>query len=386
MGRAGPSVCVIGAGAIGLCSALELARRGASAVTVIEARQIAAGSSGLSVGMVETQYLQPLDIELRVCSMRVFARLEREHGLRVTHNGYLRLGHDAEAQAAFARSAEVQRELGVHDASVLDREQVGALVPDMRVEDVQAGLWGPSDGYVDGQLYCGLLAELAVAAGVELRIGCELLGADTRDGGGLRLSTSAGPLECDVAVDAAGPWAGSVARLLGAEMELIPQRRQACVVRLARELSYTMPSVVDYTPGSGEPGLYFRHDGPGMLVAGLHADEPLGLAADPDSYARNADNEFLEALARALAERLPRLAGLQLTRGWAGLYPMSPSGKPQVGPACDGDGTVIVVGGGGAGIQLSPVLGELVADWVLCGEPRALAGAQALVPSVLEAR
>ncbi|HEY5260950.1 MAG TPA: FAD-dependent oxidoreductase, partial [Solirubrobacteraceae bacterium] len=360
--RAGPSVCVIGAGAIGLCSALELARRGAGAVTVVEARHVAAGSSVLSVGMVETQYLEPLDVELRVRSMRTFARLEHEHGLRVVRNGYLRLGHSAEVHAAFARSVEIQSELGVRDARVLDREQLGGLIPDMRVDDVQAGLWGPSDGYIDGPLYCGLLGELAVRAGAELRLGCELLGAERRGGGGLRLSTSAGQLECDVAVDAAGPWAGNVARRLGCEMELIPQRRQACVAHLPRELSYVMPSVVDYTPGSGEPGVYFRHDGAGRLVAGLHSDEPLGTAEDPDRYVRDADDEFLEDLARALAGRLPRLSGLRLAGGWAGLYPMSTSGKPLVGPSC-ADGAVIVVGAGGAGIQLSPVLGELVADW-----------------------
>ncbi len=379
MGDSGPLVCVIGAGALGLSSALELARRGAGGVIAIEARHVAAGSSGLSVGLVETQYLRRLDIELRVRSMQAFTSLEREHGLRIVRNGYLRLGHGEDAPEAFARSVEIQRELGVHDARMLDRAQVARLVPDMFVEDVSAGLWGPSDGYLDGHLYCGLLAELAVAAGVELRLGCELLAASRRDAGGLLLQTSEGGLECDIAVDAAGPWAGRVAAMLGCGVELIPQRRQACEVKLARELSYTMPSVVDYTPGSGLQGVYFRHDGPGRLIAGLHADEPLGGGVDPDDYARGADREFLEALAAALSHRLPGLADSRLGGGWAGLYPMSADGRPLVGPAL-GCAAVIVVGGGGAGIQISPALGELVADWALHGEPRAVAGAEVLAP------
>jgi sarcosine oxidase subunit beta len=377
---AGPSVCVIGAGAIGLCSALELARRGAGPVTVVEARRVAAGSSGLSVGIVETQYLDPLDIELRVRSMRVFERLERECGLRVVRNGYLRLGRDAEARTAFARSVEIQHELGVRDARVLDREQLRGLVPDMRVEDLQAGLWGSGDGYIDGHLYCGLLAELAVAAGVELRVGCELLGAEPRGGGGLRLSTSGGELDCEMAVDAAGPWAGRVARLLGCELELAPQRHQACLVGLPRELSYVMPSVMDYTPGGGERGLYFRDEGPGRLIAGLHGEAALGPPADPDSYARGLDEEFEQELARKLASRLPGLVDATLGGGWAGLYPVSVTGGPLVGPL-SGDAAVILAGGaGGSGIQLSPVLGELVADWVLHGEPRVVAGALGLAP------
>jgi sarcosine oxidase subunit beta len=377
----GPVVCVIGAGAIGLCSALELARRGAGSVTVIEARHVAGGSSGLSVGIIETQYLDPLDIELRVRSMRTFERLEREHGLGVVRNGYLRLGHGVEAQVGFERSVAVQRELGVSDARVVDRRQVARLVPDMRVEDVQAGLWGPSDGFVDGHLYCGLLAELAHDAGAKLLQGTELLGAELLGGGdGWRLRTSRGELECDVVVDAAGAWAGHVAEMLGCKLRLVPQRHQASVVHLPHELSYRMPSVMDYTPGSGERGLYFRHEGAGRLIAGLHGEEASEPAADADSYVRQADEEFLEELAGKLASRLPGLAEAALAGGWAGLYPVSAGGRPLAGPLGDGVPAIVAGGAGGAGIQLSPVLGELAADWVLYGEPRAVTGARELVP------
>lgn len=380
MGGDGLAVCVIGAGAIGLCSALELARRGVGEVTVIEAKHVATGSSGLSVGIVETQYLDPLDIELRARSMRSFERLEREHGLRVARNGYLRLGHSAEARAAFERSVEIQREFGVLDASVLDQEQLARLVPDMRVDDVQAGLFGPSDGFIDGHLYCGLLAGLALAEGAKLLVGTELLGAEQLDGGGLCLSTSAGELECDLAVDAAGPWAGRVATLLGCELELVPQRHQASVVHLPHELAYMMPSVMDYTPGSGGRGLYFRHESPGRLIAGLHGEEASERAVDPDSYGRQADEEFLEVLACKLTSRLPRLAGSALAGGWAGLYPVSATGRPLVGPLAGGPPVIVAGGAGGSGIQLSPVLGELVADWVVYGGPRVVRGALELAP------
>jgi sarcosine oxidase subunit beta len=373
-------VCVVGAGAIGLCSALALVRRGVDSVCVIDARHVAAGSSGLSVGIVETQYLDRLDIELRVGAMRTFEWLEREHGLRVVRNGYLRLGHDAASRTAFERSVEIQRELGVRDAEVLDRGQISRLVPEMRTGDVQAGLFGRSDGFIDGHLYCGLLAELAVRAGVELLVATRLHNAEPLTDGGLRLKTSGGELECDLAVDAAGAWAGGVAALLGCELRLVPQRHQACVVHLPHELAYVMPSVMDYTPGSGERGLYFRHEGRGRLIAGLHGEEASALGADPDSYVRGVDEEFLEELADKLSSRLPELAEATLAGGWAGLYPVSSTGRPVVGPAAEGVPVIMAAGAGGSGIQLSPTIGELVADWVLHGEPRVVAGARRLAP------
>jgi sarcosine oxidase, subunit beta len=379
-GVTGPSVCVVGAGAIGLASALALTRRGAGQVTVLEARHVAAGSSGLSVGIVETQYLQPLEIELRVRSMALFDELEARHGLRITRNGYLRLAHAPAELDAFQESVRVQRELGVSDARVLDRAAVARLVPEIAVGDLAGALFGPRDGFLDGHLYCGLLAELASAHGAQVLGGHELLDATPGVAGGWRLRTSAGELLCDYVVDAAGPWAAQVADLLGVSMALSPQRHQAVVVLLPHELPYEMPSVMDYTPGAGRPGLYLRHERPGQLIAGLHTEEARVAASDPARYARTPDPEFLEAVAERFAARLPALATARLAHGWAGLYPVSPDGLPQVGPA-PGHPTAILAGGaGGSGIQLSPALGELVADWVLLGEPRAVAGAGRLAP------
>src|SRR5690606_4264227 len=128
-------------------------REGGAKVTVLEADHVASGSSGLSVGIIETQYIEPLDIALRVDAMGFFAKLEADHGLEITRNGYLRLVRDEASLEAARSSVEIQRSLGVEDATVLDRDEVQKLVPQMRCDDVVAGLWGPSDGFIDGHLY-----------------------------------------------------------------------------------------------------------------------------------------------------------------------------------------------------------------------------------------
>lgn len=374
------SVCIVGAGVIGLASALELTRRGLRDVTVLDAEYPASGSSGLSVGIIETQYVEPLDIALRVRALRKFEELERDHELDVTHNGYLRLAHTAEHAAGFERSIEIQRDLGVEDVRLLSPEQVGELVPDMVVDDVLAGLFGPSDGFLDGHLYCNLLAELATESGVKILSRHRLTEVNTEDSGRHTLLTSRGSLECDVLVNAAGAWASHVAGLLGVEMPIEPQRHQAVVVHLPHELDYVMPSVMDYTPHSGEEGLYFRHERAGQLIAGLHTEEALDEVEDPDHYARSADPEFLEAVAQKFSARLPSLAEAGLAHGWAGLYPVSSDGVPQVGPVPGRETIVLAGGAGGSGIQLSPVIGELVADWIIDGAPSAIPEGHRLAP------
>ena len=68
--------------------------------------------------------------------------------------------------------------------------------------------------------------------------------------------------------------------------------------RFARPLDYVVPMVMDYMPGSGEEGLYFRHEGHDQLVAGLHTNDLLDVPNEnPDDYVRTADESFVEDVA-----------------------------------------------------------------------------------------
>jgi sarcosine oxidase subunit beta len=375
-----PSVCIVGAGAAGLSCALHLVRRGVEEVTVVERAHPAEGSSGLSVGVIETQYVEPLDIELRARAMHFFAELERDHGLHVTRTGYLRLAHTAEEAERFAASIQVQRRLGIDDAQVVDAGEIARLVPDMSLDGIECALWGPSDGFIDGHLYCSLLAELATAKGARVLVRHALTGAERTPDGGHVVRTTREEISADVVVNAAGAWAPSVAETLGTTMPISPQRHEAVVVHLPHELDYVMPMVMDYTPHSGQIGLYFRHERPGQLIAGLHSEEETEAVSDPNSYARSASPEFLEGVAEKISERLPSLSESSLAHGWAGLYPVSPDGIPQVGPTTDDPSIIAAGGAGGSGIQLSPVIGELVADWILDGAPCAISDGAALDP------
>jgi sarcosine oxidase, subunit beta len=345
-----PSVCILGAGAVGLATAVHLLRRGITDVTVLERDHPASGSSGLSIGIIETQYVKPLDIELRVRAMSFFDELERDYALEIVRTGYLRLGHDPDAVRRFGESVEYQKELGVQEVEVLDRDAIAKLVPDMRVDDVDCGLWGARDGFIDGHLYCGLLSEIAAAAGAKVMVRHRLVGYEQSPDGTHLLQTDKGEFNADYVVNAAGPWAHEVAKMLGTSLPLVPQRHEAVVVHVPTPLPYMMPMVMDYTPHSGETGLYFRHERAGQLIAGLHSEEAVEDVADPDNYARSATPEFLEMVAEKISDRLPSLSDAGLAHGWAGLYPVSPDG-------------------------------ELAADWIVHGEPKALSDGAALAPN-----
>jgi sarcosine oxidase subunit beta len=374
------SVAVIGGGVVGLSVAWHLVERGIADVTVLEATDLAAGSSSRSAGFVESQYVDPLDIELRARSMHTFRRLQRDNGLEIKEIGYLRLAPDAEALEAFVASARIQGEFGIEDADVLDADGVRRLVPWLRGDGVVGGLWGPRDGRIDGPAYCRLLAGLAKAGGAAIRAGARVVSA-SKTPSGWQLETADGVINCDVVVDAAGPWASQVGELLGVRVLITPLRNQIGIWRLERPLDRVLPMVMDYIPHTGTRGLYVaRYDDAQHVLAGLHSEEVVSEGVDPDTYDHSADDDYLADTRAELERRMPDLPLGEVERAWAGLYPVSPDGLPIVGPAPGDPSVILAVGGGGSGIQLSPVMGSLAADWIAYGEPRSLSDGRGVAP------
>ena len=376
-----PAVAVIGAGAVGLSTAWHLVQADITDVTVLEAGEsVAAGSSSRSAGFIESQYVDPLDIELRARSMHTFRRLQRDHGLEIKEIGYLRLAPDDASLAAFEASAELQRLLGIEDTEVLSASDVTRLVPWLQADGVGGGLFGRRDGRVDGPAYCSLLVALIEDGGGRVRTGARVVEA-SRDRGRWRLQTSDGEVEADVVVNAAGAWAAQIGSLFGVQVPVIPLRNQIGIWRLDRPLDRVMPMVMDYIPHSGARGLYVAtYDDAEHVLAGLHSEEVVGQDVDPDAYDQSADDEYLADTRSALERRMPDLPLGEIERAWAGLYPVSPDGLPIVGPAAGDDSLILAVGGGGSGIQMSPVMGALAAEWIAHAEPRSLSDGRLVAP------
>lgn len=356
-------VVVVGAGAVGLFTAYELVRAGDVDVTVIEQTHPGDGSTGRAVGMVETQFLTRPEVEVRVYGREAYTALEQDHGLRFVHGGYLRVGRTEADLEAFRTGLEIQREFGVQDAVVLSSAEMAARWPQVVTDGMTAGLLGEWDGFVDGYQVCHLLTALVRERGGRVLPSTGLTGAE-RVRGVWRLATTRGPLEAEVVVNAAGGWAAAVGNLLGAPVDLLPELHGAVTVELGRPWPF-LPMFMDYVPGSGVDGVYFRSERPDQLIAGLHSEDAIGETVSPDAPLGALDGAVVERVIERLAGLFHEADDLAVGRSWTGIYPMSPDRYPVVGPHPAADGVVCAVGGGGNGIQLSPAMGRLAADAVL---------------------
>jgi sarcosine oxidase, subunit beta len=371
-----PHVVIIGAGTLGICSAFYLVEQDAR-VTVLEAQSIASGSSGRSVGVVGTQFTDEFNILLRFHALRQLRSWEHL-GLRFNHIGYLRLARTNAQMELFERTAGMREQAGFRSRHC-DAKELRSLVPHMSTQGLAGGLFGPDDGFLDPHEMCNFVAGLARAKGAVIRQYTKLLGV-RRAGGGYSLDTSKGEVVCDAVINAAGPWAGKVAGLFGQEVHIRPERHEAIAIHLDEPLPYTMPMVMDLVNGEGT-GLNFRYERSNELIAEIHRAQALS-SEDPDNYNDQCEDSSKASLAELLLERLPDLPGARLGRGWAGLYPVSCDQRPLVGPADPSEPTLVTAAGaGGYGIQLSPVIGQVAADWVLHGRPVSAPGTELLLPS-----
>ena len=174
--------------------------------------------------------------------------------------------------------------------------------------------------------------------------------------------TDRGAISTPIVVIAAGPWAKEVGRWAGLELPLEISREQDMVVRSpagAPPLGRVVSDMVSRT--------YFRPDGGGLVLAGTgHPKENEPVA--PDSYRRDADQDFIDDLSRRLTHRLPAMEGASLVASWAGLYTITPDWNMILDRAPSVDGLYLAVGGSGHSFKLAPAMGLCLAELIVDGE------------------
>jgi sarcosine oxidase subunit beta len=157
-------------------------------------------------------------------------------------------------------------------------------------------------------------------------------------------------------VNAAGPWARSLAQSGGLDVPVNPDCHEAGITEPAQR--FLEPMVVDIRRTPGAANYYFYQAHSGQVIFCITPDPPL-IGTD-----RRETSEFLPMVARRMVGLMPKLANLKVRRTWRGLYPMTPDGSPVVGRSATLDGYLDAVGMCGQGYMLGPGVGALVSRMV----------------------
>ena len=395
------SVTILGAGVIGLSTALYCARRGMK-VTVIEKKPrqrdgCSFGNAGMIVpshfiplaapGMVALGlkwmwnpespfYIQPrLDADLMswglhfwkaatkarveaaapvlrdlsLLSRQCFDEIGLDSGL--VKKGLLMLCKKQQTLDEEAHIAARAHQLGI-PAEVLDAKQTAALDPAVTM-DVCGSVYFPKDCHLSpGRFIAALEAELE-RLDVELLWETEVRGFEVESGTLKAVQTSRGQVEGQEVVLCSGVWSAEMAKELDLKLPMQAGKGYSLTLANPKQLpelcSICTEARLAVTPMEGALRV-----GGTMEMAGT--DESITLRrvrgitrAFPDYFPAFSENDFAEV------------------KPWSGLRPVSPDGMPYIGRTQRWKNLTVATGHAMMGLSLAPATGRIVAD-VLSGE------------------
>ena len=329
-----PDIVIIGGGVVGSSIAFNLLQDGfKGGVTVIErdsSYQFA--SSALAFGGVRQQFMSSLNIRMVQYSLGILAQSPE---CDFHQRGYLFLGNETNWDS-LQRRYKIQKSLGA-ECQLLDVADIGKLLPELRCDDLQGGLFGPKDGYVDPRALLRAFRKRAE------RLGATYVSGEVRE-------TKPGPIY----VIAAGAYSASVARNFGVEVPITPVRQQLFRCALPRPWTYEFPVVID--PGGTHWRSYPNNE---IVIAKTNPTEPPGLRFGSDL------ERFHQVLMPELANRFPEFRELKLVFGWGGLYEMTPDQNGIIDKISDR--LYIAAGFSGHGLMMSAATGMLMSELIRLG-------------------
>jgi len=356
---------------MGCSVAWHLAQLGHTNVVLIEREpQLGTGSTGKNAGGVRHQFSHAANIEMSIESIAMMADFEARVGAPIDfhQDGYLFLVSKAANEATFLKNVALQKSFGV-DVRWLSPSEARELAPGIDVDGVRGATYCAADGVADPNGVTMGFAKGAQAKGAEIVRDAEVTGIRLEGGRVAEVRTSRGNIATPIVVNAAGPWAKSIGRMLGVDVPVEPERRHIFIATPAAGGSWDDAAHAGKVPRSKllvidfESTFYFHREGAGLLFGMGDPDEKPGF----DITVRW---DFLPKVIEVALRRLPVMADAAVSHAWAGLYEMTPDHNPIIGPSTDVDGFHTIAGFSGHGFQHAPAAGRILADVITGRDPK----------------
>src|SRR5215470_343429 len=294
-------VVIIGGGIVGSSIAYHLTASGCKDVLVLERESSQGkGSTGKSMGGVRAQFATPVNIQMSLYSIPFYASFEETlgHPAGYRSQGYL-FAATTEAHLAYLKANyDLQRTLGLNSVQRLQTDDVRKMLPKLRSDDIVGGTFCSSDGFVDPYSAMNGFMAWALDHGAHISRNTEVTGIRLDSKGVAAIETTRGQIDTRIVVNAAGAWAGQVAKLAGIDLPVQPLRRMLVPSEPFDDFPHESPMVIDMSNG-----FHFRPEGRGFLLAWNDPEETPG-------YKTDFEPSFIEKILIHAANRVPAFENL----------------------------------------------------------------------------
>jgi len=347
---------VIGAGAVGLAIARQLARNGDDVILLEKNEHFGMETSARNSEVIHAGIYYPQgSLKARLCARgkELLYDFCDSHGVPHKRIGKLVVGHSGQ-EAQITSIANAARDNGVA-LQPLDRSQIAALEPAVKAD---IGLFSPTTGIIDSHQYMlALLGDLTLVRGVEVA-------AILRNGEGWRVTAGEDQIETRIVVNAAGLWAQGVAHRIEG-LENVPPIHLAKGNYATLSVKAPFRHLVYPVPEAGGLGVHVTLDMGGRARFG--PDVEWLASNDPAEIDYTANPAVAAKFAPIIARWWPDVRQDMLTPDYAGVRPkLVGPGAPNAdfridGPATHGlPGLVNLFGIESPGLTASLAIAEYV--------------------------
>jgi 4-methylaminobutanoate oxidase (formaldehyde-forming) len=363
------AVVIIGGGIFGCSIAYHLAKKGARHVVLLEKNAMASGTTPMAAGLVPQLRATEWLTQAITYSIELYENFAAETGCSSVFQqvGSMKVAltdervQDLEAQVALGKR------LGI-DIEFLSSQQTERLVPTLCTQAIKAMTFAPRDGFVNPHLAAVGFATAAHRLGVTIYTHTPVHGVTPSAGGAHTIHTARGEFHTAVVVDAAGAWTRWHGEDLGLRIPVMPVRHQYFITAPVPGVSSTQP-VVRFP----DLNAYMRQENGGLLVGGFEANPlSVNLRTLPPTFDIKdtpGDVTILQDFRARVQEYVPILGEAFWVAERRGLPTMTPDGDFLLGDVPGIPGLYLATGCCVTGISAAPILGKLLAELIVDGQP-----------------
>jgi len=352
-------VIIIGAGIHGTSLAFHLAQRRVDTL-VLERRFLAAGATGRSSGLVRMYYDLEPEPRLAWASLPYFRNWAEMVGgeCGFTRTGFIQILERKDVDRLKA-NVKMHQRIGI-PSLVITADDVRRLAPSLLTHDFEFAAYEPESGYADPHATTKAFMDSARQRGARIIQDCEVRSIITKGDRVIGVGSSCGEFCAPIVVNAAGPWAPGIARMVGLELPIKTLRHDVMMIRRPKEIGPVHPTVID------EPCLmYFRPETGGLTLVGL--DDVNTLGESPDGSTEYVKPEFIEQAVDRICQRIPLMEEGSLQSSYCGYEGNTVDVRAildQAGP----DGFYLDCGFSGMGFKIAPAVGKCMSELILDGK------------------
>jgi sarcosine oxidase, subunit beta len=354
-------VVVIGGGIVGVATAFWLSNAGLDVILLEMRDGLSTLTTPNSVECFRAQFNEPEMVALAVESIQVFENFADVIGIpgydiSLHQHGYLFVTDDESCEIELMAAVEQHHQLGVTDSEFLSGIELKKRYPFLS-EKAIAATFRQNDGWLSSHE-----ATQGFASGSQAKffLKTKAIGIkqDANEISGVE--TRRGFIHTRNVVNAAGPFAGEVGKMVGLDLPLEPVRRQKAFIAPKPEIPQDAPMTIDLIRD-----VYWRPDVGGAYIGWVDPDEPVSQPSEDLPVDRFFAAQTLEQLAILFPFWGQVAENLKATEVYtsAGQYVYTPDDKPLIGQVSEIKGFYLNCGYW-AGVMLSPAAGKRIADLI----------------------